>query len=153
VIASDHGNGGEPLVLVVDDFDDSREMLAEYLLLTGFRVAQAKDGREALDQAFAIGPDVIVMDLSLPEIDGWEATRILRGDPRTRRVPVVALTGHALAEHSHDAREAGCDAFLTKPCLPDTLVAEIRRLLARADPDAPDFQAPQGGDKPGTGTP
>lgn len=146
---SDDPSGGGPLVLVVDDFDDSREMLAEYLLLTGFRVAQAKDGREAIEQAFALAPDVVVMDLSLPEIDGWEATRILRADPRTKHLPVVALTGHALAEHSHEAREAGCDAFLTKPCLPDTLVAEIRRLLDRTDPDAPDFHAADNTDKPG----
>ena len=70
------------------------------------------------------------MDLSLPIMDGWEATRRLKADDRTRAIPVVALTGHALAGHSKGAREAGCDSFLAKPCLPDQLVAEIRRMLA-----------------------
>lgn len=120
-----------PLVLVVDDFQDNREMFAEYLSFSGFRVAEAATGREALDRAFELIPDLILMDLSLPEIDGWEATRCLKNDPRTRQIPIVALTGHALAGHSREARDAGCDAFLTKPCLPDALVLEIRRVLAR----------------------
>jgi CheY-like chemotaxis protein len=119
-----------PLVLVVDDFQDNREMFAEYLAFSGFRVAEAATGREALDRAFELIPDLILMDLSLPEIDGWKATRFLKSDPRTKQIPIVALTGHALAGHSREAKEAGCDAFLTKPCLPDTLVAEIRRVLA-----------------------
>jgi CheY-like chemotaxis protein len=144
-----------PLVLVVDDFEDNREMFAEYLELSGFQVAQAITGREALDQAFQLVPDVILMDLSLPELDGWEATRRLKADPRTRHVPVIALSGHALADHAREAKEAGCDAFLTKPCLPEALVAEVRRQLAQApeggaaaDPDAPDFQAPASKGKP-----
>jgi two-component system, cell cycle response regulator DivK len=123
-----------PLVLVVDDFQDNREMFAEFLSLSGFRVAEAATGREALAQAFALVPDVILMDLSLPELDGWEATRTLKGDARTRHIPIVALTGHALADHSRDAKDAGCDAFLTKPCLPEVLVVEIRRMLARKNP-------------------
>jgi CheY-like chemotaxis protein len=119
-----------PLVLVVDDFQDNREMFAEYLAFSGFRVAEAATGREALDRAFELLPDLILMDLSLPEIDGWKATRFLKSDPRTKQIPIVALTGHALAGHSREARDAGCDSFLTKPCLPDALVAEIRRVLA-----------------------
>lgn len=140
-----------PLVLVVDDFADNREMFAEYLVLSGFEVDEAATGRDALDRAFASVPDVIVMDLSLPEISGWEATRQLKADPRTHHVPVIALTGHALADHAREAKEAGCDAFLTKPCLPDALVAEIRRQMDRvaADPDAPDFRGPPAGGKPG----
>jgi two-component system, cell cycle response regulator DivK len=121
---------GTPLVLVVDDFQDNREMFAEYLTFSGFRVAEAATGREALERAFELMPDLILMDLSLPEIDGWEATRHLKNDPRTKRIPIVALTGHTLAGHSRDAKDAGCDAFLTKPCLPDALVLEIRRLLS-----------------------
>jgi CheY-like chemotaxis protein len=74
------------------------------------------------------------MDLALPRMDGWEATRRLKADARTRHIPVVALTGHALAGHADGAREAGCDAFVTKPCLPDALVAEIRRLLDQPRP-------------------
>jgi CheY-like chemotaxis protein len=69
------------------------------------------------------------MDLALPQMDGWEATRRLKEDDRTRHVPIVALTGHALAGHADSAQKAGCDAFVTKPCLPDALVAEIKRLL------------------------
>lgn len=120
----------KPLVLVVDDYEDAREMYAEYLVFSGFRVAEAKNGVEALEQAFALSPDVILMDLSLPVMDGWEATRRLKSDERTRKIPVVALTGHALAGHSEGARQAGCDSFVTKPCLPEALVAEVRRMLA-----------------------
>jgi CheY-like chemotaxis protein len=121
-----------PLVLVVDDFQDNREMFAEFLVISGFRVAEAASGPEALERAFALLPDVILMDLSLPGLDGWEVTRRLKGDARTRHVPVVALTGHVLADCSREAREAGCDAFLTKPCMPEVLVAEVRRVLAAA---------------------
>jgi two-component system, cell cycle response regulator DivK len=119
-----------PLVLVVDDFQDNREMYAEYLLFSGFRVIEAKNGQEAIEQAFAQQPDVIIMDLSLPVMDGWEATRQLKADDRTRTIPVIALTGHALHGHSKGAFDAGCDAFVAKPCLPDQLVMEIRRMLA-----------------------
>lgn len=120
----------KPLVLVVDDYQDAREMYAEYLEYSGFRVAEAKNGQEALDKAFALLPDVILMDLSLPIIDGWEATRRLKGDDRTRTIPVVALTGHAMTGQSDEAKGAGCDAFVTKPCLPDALVDEVKRVLA-----------------------
>lgn len=121
----------EPLVLVVDDYADAREMYCEYLQFSGFRVAEATNGLEALEQAFSLGPDIILMDLSLPAMDGWEATRRLKADERTRDIPVVALTGHALAGYSDGALEAGCDAFVTKPCLPDALLAEVRRMLER----------------------
>jgi len=121
---------GEPLVLVVDDFQDNREMYAEYLAFSGFRVIQAANGKEALDQAFANRPDIIIMDLSLPVMDGWEATRRLKADQRTNAIPVVALTGHAMQGHSKGAIEAGCDSFVAKPCLPDQLVAEIRKMLS-----------------------
>jgi two-component system cell cycle response regulator DivK len=121
-----------PLVLIVDDFQDNREMYAEFLTFSGFTVAEATTGHEALARAFELLPDLILMDLSLPGLDGWEATRRLKADERTRTIPVVALTGHALAEHSRDAHDAGCDAFITKPCLPDDLVAQIRKILAEA---------------------
>lgn len=119
----------KPLVLVVDDFADNREMYSEYLSFSGYDVIEARNGREALDQAQQRLPDIIIMDLSLPVMDGWEATRRLKADERTRKIPVVALTGHALAGHSKGAKEAGCDSFLAKPCLPDQLVAEIKRML------------------------
>ena len=119
-----------PLILVVDDYEDAREMYAEYLQFCGFRVAEARNGNEALEQAFALKPDLILMDLSLPGMDGWEATRQLKADERTRHIPVVALTGHALAGASEGAKRAGCDSFVTKPCLPDDLVVEVRRMLS-----------------------
>jgi two-component system, cell cycle response regulator DivK len=119
-----------PLILVVDDYQDAREMYAEYLQYSGFRVAEASTGNEALAQAFALKPDLILMDLSLPGMDGWEATRHLKADERTKHIPVVALTGHALAGASDGAKRAGCDSFVTKPCLPDDLVVEVRRMLS-----------------------
>src|SRR5687767_5961425 len=118
-----------PLILVVDDYQDAREMYCEYLQFSGFRVAEARNGNEALEQAFALKPDLILMDLSLPGMDGWEATRQLKSDERTKDIPVVALTGHALAGASDGAKKAGCDSFVTKPCLPDDLVVEVRRML------------------------
>ena len=118
-----------PLILVVDDYQDAREMYAEYLQFSGFRVAEARNGNEAVAQAFSLRPDLILMDLSLPGMDGWEATRVLKSDERTKHIPVVALTGHALAGASEGARKAGCDSFVTKPCLPDDLVVEVRRML------------------------
>ena len=119
-----------PRVLLVDDYPDAREMYSEYLQYSGFDVIEAGNGIEALQQAIEQEPDIILMDLSLPVMDGWEATRRLKADRRTARIPVVALTGHALAGISEGARRAGCDAFVTKPCLPEDLVREIRRVLA-----------------------
>jgi two-component system cell cycle response regulator DivK len=119
-----------PLILVVDDYQDAREMYAEYLQFSGFRVAEARNGNEAVSQAFELKPDLILMDLSLPGMDGWEATRVLKADDRTKHIPVVALTGHALAGASEGAKKAGCDSFVTKPCLPDDLVVEVRRMLS-----------------------
>ena len=122
-------NTNAPLVLVVDDVDHGREIFAEYLEYRGFRVATAADGLEALDKAFELRPDVILMDLSLPGIDGWEATRRLKQDERTRHIPIIALTAHALASAHDRAREVGCDAVVTKPCLPKDLELEVRRQL------------------------
>ena len=116
-------------VLVVDDYADAREMYSEYLQFSGFDVVQAANGMEALERAVADHPDIILMDLSLPVMDGWEATRRLKADDRTANIPVVALTGHALAGISEGALRAGCDAFVTKPCLPEDLVREIRKVL------------------------
>jgi two-component system, cell cycle response regulator DivK len=119
----------QPLVLVVEDYQDAREMYAAYLQFSGFDVAEAGNGIEAIEKTQELLPDIVLMDLALPRMDGWEATRRLKNDPRTKHIPIVALTGHALAGHAEGARAAGCDAFVTKPCLPDALVAEIKRLL------------------------
>ena len=125
------GKPERPRVLVVDDYPDAREMYSEYLEFSGFDVIQAVNGIEALQRAVDAAPDIILMDLSLPVMDGWEATRRLKEDARTNRIPVVALTGHALAGISEGAMKAGCDAFVTKPCLPEDLVKEIRKILDR----------------------
>ncbi len=128
----------DPLVLVVEDYQDAREMYAAYLQFSGYRVAEASNGLEAVEKARELLPAIILMDLALPKMDGWEATRLLKADERTRNIPIVALTGHALAGHAEGARQAGCDAFVTKPCLPDVLVAEIQRMLsARAETTTP----------------
>jgi two-component system, cell cycle response regulator DivK len=118
------------LILVVDDFEDNREIYTQFLRFNGYRVAEAADGVDALAKAAALHPDLIVMDLSLPRLDGWEATRRLKMDPATSGIPVVALTGHAFTGHEPGARGAGCDSFVTKPCIPADLEAEIRRVLA-----------------------
>ena len=118
-----------PRVLLVDDYPDAREMYSEYLQFSGFDVVEAANGIEALASALERTPDIILMDLSLPVMDGWEATRRLKADDRTASIPVVALTGHALAGISEGAKRAGCDAFVTKPCLPEDLVKEIRKVL------------------------
>jgi CheY-like chemotaxis protein len=125
-----------PRVLLVDDYPDAREMYTEYLEFSGYEVIGAGNGLEALQRAVDASPDIILMDLSLPVMDGWEATRRLKVDERTRHIPVVALTGHALSGHAEGARQAGCDSFVTKPCLPDALVAEIERMLASRSKDS-----------------
>jgi two-component system, cell cycle response regulator DivK len=118
-------------VLVVDDYDDAREMYSEYLEFLGYEVHTARNGQEALDVAREALPDIILMDLSLPVLSGWEATRQLKEDARTRDIPVMALTGHVLPKHSERAREVGCDAFLAKPALPDKVAEQIRALLKK----------------------
>lgn len=120
----------EPLVLVVDDYQDAREMYSEYLKASGFRVAEARTGIEAVSKARELQPDCILMDLSLPGIDGWEATRQLKADRNTTRIPVVAITGHASELASRDARAAGCASFVLKPALPDAVVAEVKKALS-----------------------
>jgi two-component system cell cycle response regulator DivK len=125
--------GGEGLlVLLVEDTLDTLEAFSLFLRGAGFRVETATDGREAVDKAHALRPDVVVMDLALPELDGWEATHRIKSDPLTRHVPVVAFTGHAFQQSKESAQQAGCDAFLTKPLDPGQLVAEIRRVVERA---------------------
>ena len=137
------------LVLVVEDYQDAREMYAAYLQFSGYRVAEATNGLEAIEKTLELMPDIILMDLALPKMDGWEATRRLKRDERTKHIPIVALTGHALAGHAEGARQAGCDSFVTKPCLPDALVAEIQRMLAATRDES---RANGGGSKRSKGT-
>jgi CheY-like chemotaxis protein len=118
-----------PLILIVEDFDDAREMYRDYLEFSGFRVETARDGRDGIEKARTLLPDLILMDLSLPVVDGWEATRLLKSDPETKHMLIIALSAHALATEGERARSAGCDGFIAKPCLPPDLVAEIGRYL------------------------
>lgn len=128
----DRDTRARPLILVVDDYSDNREMYGEYLGFKGFDVAEAATGQEAIDKAFALRPDLIMMDLSLPGMNGWEATRLLKADERTKAIPILMVTGYAQSEDAKIAAEVGCDAFLAKPCLPEDLNAQIDRMLARA---------------------
>ena len=116
-------------ILLVEDNEDNRIIYRLTLAHFGYEVDEAGDGVSGIQLATDTLPDLILMDVSIPGIDGWEATRRLKADERTQHIPVVALTGHALAGASEGAKKAGCDSFVTKPCLPDDLVVEVRRML------------------------
>jgi two-component system, cell cycle response regulator DivK len=118
-----------PLILVVDDFEDNRAMYVEYLQFHKFRVVEAVNGAEAVERTREHLPLIVVMDLSLPVMDGWEATRRIKADPTTEHIRVIALTGHAEPAHAKKALDAGCDDFVPKPCLPETLLSKIREQL------------------------
>ncbi|HZI10225.1 MAG TPA: response regulator [Myxococcus sp.] len=116
-------------VLVVDDYEDNRDMYSMYLSLQGFEVDTAENGAEALARVQASAPDVILMDLSLPVMSGWDAILALKANPDTGAIPVIALTGHAMASHIARAREVGADDFAAKPCVPQDVEQKIRDLL------------------------
>ena len=120
-----------PKLLVVEDNEDSREGLFRYLKRTGFDVLTAADGQQAVGVAHLESPDLILMDMSLPVLDGWEATRRLKADPATRSIPVIALTAHAMAGDREKALEAGCDEYETKPVEFPRLLEKVRLLLGR----------------------
>jgi two-component system, cell cycle response regulator DivK len=119
-----------PLVLIVEDQEDLRQMYAQELTMSGFDVIQASNGADAISHTADHAPDVVLMDLSLPIVDGWEATRRLKHDERTAHIPVVALTAHDGSGELQRATRAGCDWFVPKPCQPTDLVEEVRRVLA-----------------------
>lgn len=125
-----------PIIGLVDDDTDSRAMYRQYLEWEGFGVAEASDGLQALEQAATLPLAAIVMDLTLPRLDGWEAVRRLKADPATKCIPVLALTAHAFAADAEQARAVGCDGYLSKPCLPEDLVRAIKALIKRR-PAAP----------------
>jgi two-component system, cell cycle response regulator DivK len=115
------------LILIVDDFKDDREMYAHYLSRCGFRVSLASDGQEALEKAFQLLPDLILMDLWLPQIGGWEAIRQLKADEKTKDIPIVVLTARAFVS----APAVGSEGCLIKPCQPDDLLVEVVRVLEK----------------------
>ena len=119
-----------PLVLIVEDQQDLRQLYAQELTLGGFDVIEAGNGAEAITHTSTQSPDVVLMDLSLPVVDGWEATRRLKADEKTAHIPVVALTAHDGAGELQRATSAGCDWFVPKPCPPHALITEVRRVLA-----------------------
>ena len=128
--------GGSPFVFLVEDDPDTRELYAHYLASQGVRVETASDGPSALRLIVSLIPDVIVMDLSLPRLHGWEVTRRLKADPRTSHIPVIACTGYVTGGPSEQGLEAGCDAYIIKPCLPDALLLTIKQVLARRRPES-----------------
>ena len=123
--------GRAGLVLIADDNRDARELYGLYLRHVGFSVELVANGLEAVDAAMKLRPDVIVMDLSMPWLDGIEATRCLKSSSRTSSIPVVLLTGYFHKAIAGGAREGGVDLFLTKPCLPEDLETHVRQLLER----------------------
>jgi two-component system cell cycle response regulator DivK len=122
----------DPLVLVVDDDQGLRDLFAFVLRTEGYRVTRAGDGVEALSKAKYLTPDVIVLDLCLPRLDGWSVIRHLKSHPDTGRVPILALTGYGTeTDAGKRARQAGCDAFFAKPLTPKELVRAIRAMVRR----------------------
>ena len=118
-----------PLILIVEDQSELRQLYVQQLVMSGFDVIEASDGEGAIERTSSQFPDVVLMDLSLPVIDGWEATRRLKSDARTAHIPVVALTAHDGSGELQRATDAGCDWFVPKPCPPDALITEVRRVL------------------------
>ena len=122
------GNGRK--VLLVEDNEDNRIVYSTILRHYGYTVSEALNGEEGIAKARSELPDLILMDISIPILDGWEAAQILKRDPATQSIPIVALTAHALSTDREKALEVGCDGYLAKPCEPRTVVAEVARLLS-----------------------
>jgi CheY-like chemotaxis protein len=121
-------------ILLVEDNEMNRDMLSRRLIRKGYEVILAENGLEGLEAARIQSPDLILMDMSLPVMDGWEATRRLKDAPATARIPVVALTAHALSDDRERAARAGCDAYETKPVEFPQLLETIERLLHARGP-------------------
>jgi CheY-like chemotaxis protein len=120
-----------PKILLVEDNEMNRDMLSRRLIRKGYEVVMALDGQQAIEMAGSENPDLILMDMSLPVIDGWEATRRVKAEDRTRGIPVIALTAHAMAGDREKAIEAGCDDYDTKPIDLPRLLEKITALLGQ----------------------
>ena len=116
-------------LLLVEDNEDNRIIYSTVLRHLGYSVVEAVDGVQAIALARSVLPDLILMDISIPEVDGWEATKILRRDPATRHIPIIALTAHALADDREKAQQLGFSAYLAKPIEPRAVVAEVQRWI------------------------
>src|SRR6187200_1961395 len=130
-----------PRLLLVEDNEENRDALSRHLRRKGFEVLVAVDGQQGVEAVRTGAPDLILMDMSLPVLDGWEATRQLKAAPETRHIPVIALTAHAMAGDREKALAAGCDEYDTKPVEFTRLLAKIQGLL---DASAPTGGAPDG---------
>jgi two-component system cell cycle response regulator DivK len=124
-------------VLLVEDNEDNRIIYATALRYAGYQVLEAITGTEGVELARTRLPDLILMDISIPEIDGWEATTILKSDPATKHIPIVAVTAHALPGDRQRSLDAGCDGYLAKPITPAVLLADVDRRLGRGSPSYP----------------
>jgi two-component system, cell cycle response regulator DivK len=129
-------------VLVVEDHEDNRRILRDLLTSAGFSVLEAVTGEDGVERARAEAPDLILMDIQLPGIDGYEATRRLKGHPTLRGIPVVVVTSYALSGDDVRAREAGADGYVTKPFSPRALLATVRGFLPPPPPPPPSRQPP-----------
>jgi CheY-like chemotaxis protein len=118
-------------VLLVEDNEDNRFIYATALRYVGYEVIEAVSGRQGIERAREQRPDLILMDISIPDVDGWEATIVLKADPLTRAIPILAVTAHVLPGDERRSMEAGCDGYLAKPVAPATLIAEVDRWLGR----------------------
>jgi two-component system cell cycle response regulator DivK len=118
-----------PRILLVEDNEMNRDMLSRRLVRNGYEVFLAMDGQQGADMALSQQPDLILMDMSLPVIDGWEATRRIKANDATRRIPVIALTAHAMAGDREKAMEVGCEDYDTKPVEMSRLLGKIAALL------------------------
>src|SRR6187402_2240084 len=116
-------------LMLVDDDKNSREGYQMYLSAKGFRVHAFGGGADALAFAKSSNPDLVVLDLGLPDVDGWEVARRLKGDEETRDIPIIAFSGRSMHHEQVSALRAGCDVYLTKPCAPDKLLGAVRKLL------------------------
>jgi two-component system, cell cycle response regulator DivK len=125
-------DGDGRLVLIADDSQDTREVYRQFLVAAGYHVAEAGDGHEAVAQATALRPAVVVLDLGLPMVDGWVAAERIAAHPDTRSIPVVILSGHAQPEVRKRAADRGCAGFLVKPCEPQRLLEMIASVINRA---------------------
>jgi CheY-like chemotaxis protein len=123
-----------PRLLLVDDDQHGREGWAEFFHEAGYRVSQASDGEEAIAKISALVPDLLLVDLGIPRLDGWELTRALKSRPEWRHIPIVVLSGLDYPDALERVTAAGCDAFVSKPCEPMRLLAIVRGLLARVAP-------------------
>jgi two-component system cell cycle response regulator DivK len=120
-----------PLLLVVEDFDELYELYSDFLAGAGFAVEGSSTGEQAIEEARRLVPDIIIMDLGLPRMNGWEAIQLIKSEPATSHIPVLALTGHVQQRFAELARQAGADRVLLKPCPLSELLSELWRLLKR----------------------